>query len=397
MSEQKLYTVSQLNNSVKSLLESEFALVRVEGEISNFISAASGHWYFSLKDDKAQIRGAMFKNANQHLRMNPENGMQVIALAKVSLYAPRGDYQLIIEHLEEVGNGALQRAFELLKQKLSKAGLFSQDNKKLLPEMPHCIGIVTSPTGAAVHDILKVLKRRALGIPVVIYPTLVQGDQAASNIARMIKIANERQECDVLIVGRGGGSLEDLWAFNEEVVAYAIYESSIPIISAVGHEVDVTIADFVADVRAPTPSAAAEMVSPNAEETMKKIARHLQRLNYSFVQFLKEKQQTLLFLRKRLRHPKALLQEQMQQVDELWQNLVKAQAHYFKQKNQHLAYTARSLNAVSPLATLDRGYAILRKDKHVIRDINEINLGDTITAQIKNGTVDCLVQEKTCT
>jgi exodeoxyribonuclease VII large subunit len=383
---QKIYSISELNQEVKYLLESEFGLIRVEGEISNFVAATSGHWYFSLKDAKAQIRAAIFRNANQHLTLKAENGLQVIAHGKLSLYAPRGDYQLIIEYLEEVGDGALRRAFELLKQKLSKAGLFSQAHKKALPKIPTCIGIVTSSTGAAVHDILKVLRRRAPTIPVIIYPTLVQGEMASKNITRMIKFANERKECDVLIVGRGGGSLEDLWAFNEEIVAQAIFESQIPIISAVGHEVDITIADFVADVRAPTPSAAAEMISPNQQETLHRILHYYPRMLYLLNKILKDKQQEFNWIAKRLRHPKELLQENMQRLDYAWQLLLNAQRHALKQKSQHLAFLARNLNAVSPLATLERGYAILKKDDHVVHSVKEVKSGDEMIAKMKDGS-----------
>ena len=391
MTNQTIYTVSQLNNAVRSLLETEFLQIVVEGEISNFTAASSGHWYFSLKDDKAQIRGAMFRGNNQFIRFKPEEGTQVQVRARVSLYAPRGDYQLIIESMEEIGDGALQRAFELLKRKLATDGLFAETHKKLLPPLPQCIGIITSPTGAAVHDILKVLKRRCPFIPVIIYPTLVQGKDAPANIAQMIELANKRAECDILIVGRGGGSLEDLWAFNEEIVARAIFTSAIPIVSAVGHEVDVTIADFVADIRAPTPSAAAEMISPNIVEYEKTIRHFSQRLYREITQIIHDKAQTLIGLRKQLRHPKQKLQEYTQQLDYLAQTLVKTMQQMLSRKQQKLVHTARTLNAFSPLATLDRGYAIVTKDNHVLRQNTEIQIGESVSVQLQKGHLECTV------
>jgi exodeoxyribonuclease VII large subunit len=255
---QPILTVSQLNSLVRDVLADTFQTILLTGEISNYVCAASGHWYFSLKDDKAQVRCAMFQGSNRRATFKPSDGMQVQVQAIVSLYTPRGEFQLVIETIEETGDGALQRAFNLLKQKLAKEGLFADEHKQPLPETPRCIGVVTSPTGAAIHDILKVLRRRCPMIPVILYPTLVQGKGSAEKIAKAIDIANERNECDVLIVGRGGGSLEDLWSFNEEIVARAIFNSEIPIVSSVGHEIDFTIADHVDDVRAPKPSAAAE-------------------------------------------------------------------------------------------------------------------------------------------
>ena len=257
----KIYTVSQLNRETGQLLSRHFLSIRVEGEISNLSTPASGHVYFSLKDANAQVRCAMFKNQRRRGGFKPENGKQVIVTAEVSLYEPRGDYQLIVEHIEEAGDGALRRAFDALKLKLSAEGLFDAANKQSLPALPKAIGVITSPSGAAIRDILTVLQRRFPAIPVIIYPTAVQGTNAQHEIAGAIAIANKSWQCDVLILARGGGSLEDLWAFNEEKVARAIATSSIPIISGIGHETDFTIADFAADLRAPTPSAAAEHAS----------------------------------------------------------------------------------------------------------------------------------------
>ncbi len=260
LANRNIYTVSRLNSEVRLLLENEMGIVWLVGEISNFSAPVSGHWYLTLKDSQAQVKCAMFKGNNRLVNFKPQNGQQVLVKARLSLYEPRGDYQIILESMQPEGDGRLQQQFEQLKMQLAAEGLFAQTRKKPLPENPRCVGIITSRTGAALHDILHVLKRRDPNLPVVIYPTLVQGEEAAIQIAQAIGRANTRAECDVLIVGRGGGSLEDLWCFNHEIVARTIAASEIPIISAVGHEIDVTIADFVADVRAPTPSAAASAV-----------------------------------------------------------------------------------------------------------------------------------------
>ena len=391
MSNSPVLTVSQLNSLVRDVLADTFQTILLTGEISNYVCAASGHWYFSLKDDKAQVRCAMFQGSNRRTNFKPSDGIQVQVQAKVSLYTPRGEFQLVIESMEEMGDGALQRAFRLLKQKLSKEGLFDEQHKQALPEIPQCIGVVTSSTGAAIHDILKVLRRRCPMIPVILYPTLVQGKSAAETIAKAIEIANERQECDVLIVGRGGGSLEDLWSFNEEVVARAIFNSEIPIVSAVGHEIDFTIADYVADVRAPTPSAAAELVSPNTKQWLVQLAHLHKSLCREIQQIIQQQKQELHWLYKRLRHPKQKLQEQAQQLDYLWQALTKAQKNYFTDKQHQFINLTRTLNAISPLATLDRGYAIVRKGDEIIRDIKQVKKGDLITTQLKVGLIEAVV------
>ena len=266
--ERDIYTVSDLNARARVILEECFKTIWVSGEISNLAKPNSGHLYFSLKDERAQVRCAFFRNSQRGLRFTPENGQHVLVQAQVSFYAARGDFQLIVSQMEMAGAGALQVAFEQLKQRLHKEGLFSQAHKKKLPLFPKCLGIITSPTGAAIRDILKVLQRRFSSIPIIIYPTLVQGDKAADQISMAIQRATQRKECDVLILARGGGSLEDLWPFNEEKVARAMFHCPIPIVTGIGHEIDVTIADFVADQRASTPSAAAEMVSPNQQEQM---------------------------------------------------------------------------------------------------------------------------------
>ena len=277
-----IFTVTQLNYSVRHLLEVELGQVWLTGEISNFSQPVSGHWYLTLKDENAQVRCAMFKMKNLRVNFRPQNGMQVLVRANVSLYEPRGDYQLIIESMQMAGDGLLQQQFEELKMKLAAQGFFAQEHKKPIPKFVKQVGIITSPSGAALQDILHILNRRDPSLQIVIYPTLVQGKEATQDIIDTIQLANQRKECDVLIVGRGGGSLEDLWCFNEEAVAYAIYQSELPIISAVGHETDVTIADFVADLRAPTPSAAAELVSRDQQEMVRLLQHHLNMVNLAF-------------------------------------------------------------------------------------------------------------------
>ena len=295
-----IFTVTQLNYSVRHLLEIELGQVWLTGEISNFSQPVSGHWYLSLKDENAQVRCAMFKMKNLRVNFRPQNGMQVLVRASVSLYEPRGDYQLIIESMQMAGDGLLQQQFEELKMKLAAQGFFAQEHKKPIPKFVKQVGIITSPSGAALQDILHILNRRDPSLQIVIYPTLVQGKEATQDIIDTIKLANQRKECDVLIVGRGGGSLEDLWCFNEEAVAYAIYQSELPIISAVGHETDVTIADFVADLRAPTPSAAAELVSRDQQEMVRLLQHHLNMVNLAFDRLWVEKLSRFQYLNLRL-------------------------------------------------------------------------------------------------
>ncbi|MGB3724333.1 MAG: exodeoxyribonuclease VII large subunit [Glaciecola sp.] len=315
----KIISVTKLNHFAKQVLESEIGQVWVSGEISNLTKAASGHWYFTLKDNKAQVRTAMFKGANQKLSFIPKHGDKVVVRANLSLYEARGDYQLIAVHMEPEGVGQLKQAFEALKLQLQDEGLFAQSAKQALPTNITKIGLVTSATGAAVHDILHVLQRRNPAIEVIIYPSMVQGDGAASSIVQQIQNANRRNEVDVLIVGRGGGSLEDLWSFNEEVVARAIFDSQLPVVSAVGHEVDVTISDFVADMRAATPSAAAELLSEDTQRLQQNIndrKRSLMRaLQYQLSQ--KQQQQQNLHERLDLQHPQKTLLQQQQSLDYL--------------------------------------------------------------------------------
>jgi exodeoxyribonuclease VII large subunit len=412
----------------------------IEGEISNLSRPASGHLYFSLKDPFAQVRCAMFRMRGMHLAFRPADGMQVVVRARLSLYEPRGDYQLIVEHMEEAGDGALRRAFEQLKQRLLAEGLFESERKRALPALPRCIGVVTSPTGAAIHDILTVLRRRFPAIPVIVYPVPVQGAGAAAQIAAMIRKAGERADCDVLIVGRGGGSLEDLWPFNEEVVARAIHASPIPVVSAVGHEVDVTIADFAADQRAPTPSAAAEMIVPDRQEWLVRTERLLGRLSQAMKHQLRHQQHTVEHLARRIRHPGRRLLDMAQRLDELEGRLANAThlmlrhraahlAHLttrlhnrtpllqlqqlaarhselnnrlrraitlrLERSAQHLARIAGHMNAVSPLATLARGYAIVEHfpDGGVVRRYSDVTTGERISARLGHGRLICRVEE----
>ncbi len=300
--------------------------VWISGEISNFTQPASGHWYFTLKDDTAQVRCAMFRNSNRRVTFRPQHGQQVLVRANITLYEPRGDYQIIVESMQPAGEGLLQQKYEQLKAKLAAEGLFDQQFKQPLPSPAHCVGVITSKTGAALHDILHVLKRRDPSLPVVIYPTAVQGEDAPEQIVRAIELANARQECDVLIVGRGGGSLEDLWSFNDERVARAIFASRIPVVSAVGHETDVTIADFVADLRAPTPSAAAEMVSRNQLELLRQVQAMQQRLEMAMDYYLagRNRRFTLLHHRLQQQHPQLRLARQQTVLERLQQRMQNA-------------------------------------------------------------------------
>jgi len=432
--QRNILTVTQLNRATSQLLGEHFLSILVEGEISNLSMPSSGHLYFSLKDANAQVRCAMFKTQQRRLVFKLKNGKQVVVKAQVSLYEPRGDFQLIIESVEEAGDGALRRTFDALKLKLSEEGLFDAANKQRLPALPKAIGVITSPSGAAIRDILTVLKRRFAAIPVIIYPVAVQGNNAKYEIARAINLANEHKQCDVIILGRGGGSLEDLWAFNEEMVARAIFASAIPVISAVGHETDVTIADFVADLRAATPSAAAEHATPDQQEWLSRFVHLETRLQQQLQRKLSQKQQSLGWLVKRLQqqHPGQKLARNAQRMDELesrlnqvmqarlrhnnsrveaviaklWQHnpaaainsykqrqdylhkrLVTAARHKLEQLNQHLLNYSQTLHAVSPLATLNRGYslAFLQSSGQIIRSTDHLRPGDIVETRLAEG------------
>lgn len=430
-------SVSDLNRQVKSLLEHSFLSIQVIGEISNFARPSSGHWYFTLKDSRAQVRCAMFRNRNQLSGFVPKEGDEVVVTARVSLYEGRGDYQLICERLEKSGLGQLQRAFDELKARLDREGLFAAERKRPLPAHPAHIGVVTSPSGAAVHDILTVLKRRFPALPVTLYPSAVQGREAADQIVAAIDLANRHGQCDVLIVGRGGGSLEDLWPFNEERVARAIVASNIPIVSAVGHEVDISISDLAADQRAATPSAAAELLSPDRHALRLRLNQLQRRLTSRMQWQLERKQQQLQAARHRLRHPGERLREHMQRLDRLELRLTQASRRYLQQRRLRLEqvqqrfrrvtpllqiqarreqleqinallprlmkqYLERNrlrlaeqsgrLHGVSPLATLERGYAIMLKaDGQAVSAAEQVRVGEQLEARLHRGRLHCTV------
>lgn len=345
-----VYTVSRLNREVRVLLERGLGVVWVEGELSNFSQPSSGHWYFSLKDRDAQLRCAMFRLKNATLGFTPKAGQLVLARGRISLYEPRGDYQLIVEHLEEAGVGALKREFERLKVKLAAEGLFALERKRNLPRFPRRIGVVTSPSGAAIRDVLHILGRRFPPASVLIYPTPVQGAVAAPAIVEALRTASARAECDVLIVARGGGSLEDLWSFNDERVARAICASSIPVVSGIGHEIDFTIADFVADARAPTPSGAAELVAPDRNACLEALARTAERMSACMRRELRSVTSRLdaTLARFRLVHPGVRLAQQEQRLDDLEQRLASAVSREIRTIATRVGSTAQRLNLAHP-------------------------------------------------
>ncbi|MDO6782627.1 exodeoxyribonuclease VII large subunit [Neptunomonas phycophila] len=442
-------TVSQLNREAKSLLESSFFQIRVLGELSSFSRPASGHWYFTLKDDRAQVRCAMFRNRNMSVRFSPKEGDQVIITGKVSLYEGRGDFQLIVDSMESDGEGKLQQAFEALKAKLSSEGLFSSAHKKSIPAHPNHLAVITSPTGAAVHDILSVLKRRFPSLPITIYPSVVQGSEAPQQLIQALQAAIHHQTADLIIIGRGGGSLEDLWPFNDEALARAIFDCPIPIISAVGHEVDFSISDLVADLRAPTPSAAAELISPDQDALRIQIDRLSARLERQLRISLNQRQDQLNALKKRLRHPgerlreqrsrlnfaekrlHALIQKQLtkaryqtdiaarqlerhhparqiehmrERLNRADEKLRRAMVNQTDRQRYQLGNLLTRLNAVNPLATLERGYAIVQAvdvDKRspsgvangpVITHANDVKIGDQVINRLRHGNLICRVE-----
>lgn len=437
----QVLSVSQLNRKARTLLEGGFPLIWVEGEISNLSRPVSGHLYFSLKDAAAQVRCALFRNRATLLRFKPQDGLHVLLRARVSLYEARGDFQLIVEHMEEAGYGALQRAFEELKQKLAKQGLFDAARKNPLPAVPRRIGVITSPSGAAIRDILSVIRRRHAAVEVIVYPVPVQGEGSAEKIAAMIRLAAARADCDVLILARGGGSLEDLWAFNEEIVARAIYACDIPVVSGVGHEIDFTIADFVADVRAPTPTGAAELVTPDSEAWLRNLEDTHRRLTRVIARTLSGLHERLAWCGERLEHlhPARLLRDHAQRVDELElrlrqslhtdlrtrttrleglrarlyqhspaqklallgnscltlrQRLVFAARQYLKRLENDLGLAIRALDTVNPLATLQRGYAIITDaaSGRVIASVHSAHRGQQVQARLADGRFSASIE-----
>ena len=439
--QREIFTISQLNAQARMLLERGLGSVWLEGEISNLARPASGHWYFSLKDESAQVRCAMFRSRSMLVRFPVKDGARVLARGRVSLYEARGEFQVVVEHLEEAGEGALRRRFEELKKKLLAEGLFEAEQKQPLPTLPRRIGVITSPTGAALRDILHILQRRFPAVPVLIYPVAVQGEAAPREIVQALQVADARRDCDVLILARGGGSLEDLMAFNDESVARAIYACGIPVISGVGHETDVTIADFVADERAPTPSGAAERAVPDSAQYLRALSALERGLAQSIRRKLLSLRQSLAHSERALGHlsPRARLLQHAQRLDELEQRLQRAVSARLERARVRLANaeallgrsspvrrlaplkqrleaaqrrvpvamqrrlqaarerferSLRTLNAVSPLATLDRGYAIVTDDgSHVVTDASSLMPGSSIEARLARGSVRATVTD----
>ncbi|MFD2164871.1 exodeoxyribonuclease VII large subunit [Thalassotalea euphylliae] len=442
LTDRHILQVNELTKKVRFILESELNTVWLTGEISNFIAASSGHWYLSLKDSKSQVKCAMFKGNNRYVRIKPGNGQQVLVKARVSLYEPRGDFQLIIEQMEDAGEGLLRQQYEALKAKLTAQGIFDVSKKQPLPSVIHKVGVVTSPTGAAVKDVISVLARRNPAIEVVIYPALVQGELAPNDIIASIDIANARCEVDVLVVGRGGGSLEDLWCFNDEHVVQAISRSHLPVISAVGHEIDTTLSDYVADVRAPTPSAAAELVSGDQSELAAKIQQLRSRLAIGIVNKLKlnkqqsevasaklakqhpermlmmhgqrsdelstrlkiamqqqmrERQVSSLQLSQRISHlsPARAIESYVSRVEYLKERLISCQQHQLTTKRNAFAHIVEQLNIVSPLATIARGYSVTRSETGtIVKSTEQVVLGDDISVQVSDGIIKATVRDK---
>lgn len=430
-----IYTVSRLNLEARRFVESQFPPLWVEGELSNLARPRSGHLYFSLKDARCQVRCAMFRMQNRHLDFEPANGMQVLAQVRVSLYPERGEFQLIVQYLEEAGAGALRRAFEALKRRLADEGLFDAAAKKPLPKVPARIGILTSPTGAALRDILTVMRRRFPGVHAILYPVPVQGEGAASRIAQMLDRASARSECDVLVLARGGGSLEDLWCFNEEPVARAIHRCPIPIVTGIGHETDLTIADLVADRRAPTPSVAAELATPDAMQWRGELERARLRLGRLMRRRIEERRAQVKWLVRTLPDPQRRLQDLSQRLDALLARAFRAarqaaggkhdalrvlssrlyrqapatvvrahriraevlrarlrrsMQHRIETRRAQLRALERALAAVGPQQTLDRGYAIVSRsrDGAVLRDASQVESGERIEARLARGTLE---------
>jgi exodeoxyribonuclease VII large subunit len=437
----QVYTVSQLNREVGRLLKSGFPPLWLEGEISNLARPASGHLYFSVKDSSSQLRCAMFRRENSRLNFRPDNGEAVLCRGRVGLYEPRGDYQFIVEHMEQAGEGRLRQAFEQLKRKLAAEGLFDAATKQQPPRLPRRIGVITSPSGAALRDILNVLGRRFAAVPVRLYPVAVQGDGAAEQIVAALALANERRDCEVLILARGGGSLEDLQAFNEERVARAVHASSLPVICGVGHEIDFSIADFAADLRAPTPSGAAELAVPDAAAWQRSYAELAERLARGLRRSLADRRTRCAWLDRRVRllHPGHQLRQRAQRLDELEQRLRRAAGAVLERRGHRAAGLAerlrrwdprpriadgrtrtreasgrlrgatrrllaasgrrlealdRALQAVGPQSTLERGYAIVATpDGDIVRSAAAVAAGQRLSVQVADGRFDATVSE----
>lgn len=387
-----IMSVSELNRLARNVLEQSFPLFWVSGEISNFTRAASGHWYFSLKDENAQVSCVMFRGRNSYLDWTPKEGDKVEARALVTLYEARGSFQLTVEFLQRAGAGALFEAFEKLKAQLQAQGLFDTAFKKAIPSHPKQIGIVTSPDAAALDDVLTTLRRRMPNIPVVIYPTPVQGKGAANQIANAINLAHQRNECDVLIICRGGGSMEDLWQFNEEIVARAIANCRIPTISGVGHETDFTICDFVADVRAPTPTAAAELASPSRESLLHKLKQLSEQLSRSSAYLVQQREQLLDYLARRLISPTQQVEQQKRQLAQVAHRLNLSINQQLQRQEKNLSQLAQNLDHLNPQAVLSRGYAFAQnKNGEIISSSHQIKAGDDIKLTFDVGSAEATV------
>lgn len=392
----KVYSVSELNNEIRLVMEDTWPDVWLEGEVSNFRAYPSGHWYFTLKDADGQISAVMFAGANKSIRFGIENGVKIILRGRVSAYPKRGEYQFIAQSAEPSGIGALQLAFEQLKTRLEKEGLFSQTRKKPIPILPQRIGVITSPTGAAIRDIIAVISRRFANVSLLLYPVRVQGDEAKYDIVAAIEYFNRHlPDTDVLLVGRGGGSYEDLWAFNEEIVARAIAGSRIPVISCVGHEIDFTIADFVADLRAPTPSAAAELVVRTKAEFRDKIDALDQRMQGSVRRRIEQYSHavTVAGSSRFLRDPLAVFETRMQELDALMAAL-SAHAERAVQSASHaVTVSSEKLHVLSPLNTLRRGYAICWKspERTVVTDARSVHANDEVEVRVAEGSIKARV------
>ena len=384
---QRILSVSELNRMARELLEQSFPLFWISGEISNLTRAASGHWYFSLKDQGAQVRCVMFRGRNAYLDWIPREGDKVEARAVVTLYEARGDFQLTIEFLQRAGLGTLYEAYEKLKAQLNAEGLFAAEHKQAIPAHPRQIGIVTSPDAAALRDVLTTLRRRMPAVNVVIYPTPVQGKGAAALIAQAIRTADARMECDVLIVCRGGGSIEDLWQFNEEIVARAIHACCLPLISAIGHETDFTIADFVADVRAPTPTAAAELATPDRQALLSGLQLYRERLARAMQNRIHQRSQQLDYLSRRLLSPMQQVQHRQQHLQQLQLRLTHAIARQLQRQQQRLLGLQQSLAHLNPSAVLQRGYALVEKlDGELVQDSTQLAPGDQVRLTLGRGS-----------
>ncbi|WP_246514914.1 exodeoxyribonuclease VII large subunit [Desulfonema limicola] len=438
--QKQIFTVSALTAEIKALLEDRFSFVWITGEISNFHVPASGHFYFTLKDQKAQINAVMFKGQNKNLKFMPEHGMSITGLGRIGLYEPRGSYQIIFEYLEPKGVGELQIAFEQLKARLASEGLFDEKHKKPIPFLPEKISVVTSRTGAVIHDIIKVINRRFPGVHIELAPVKVQGDGADQEIADAIKLLNERMDSDLIILARGGGSLEDFQAFNSEITAYAIFESKIPVISGVGHETDITIADFVSDLRAPTPSAAAELAVPLKQELVQKNLSLLNNLSSRFYYYIEQKRKSLQYISSRLVHPKKRVQDLRLRIDDfserlfrlmlksvllrrreqyLWlndkfrsnnplnqvkdkrqelelktNNLKQNFMKIFDKKSAEISELTSKLSVLNPAAILSRGYSIARTmpEGRILHDTSSIILGQKIDLRLSKGILLCRVE-----